>query len=66
MALGFDGDQVSLSLYSPNIAPSGLQACGKETFILGVTPLPSIAALSMENASSGAAVIDASIIFNGD
>ena len=43
---GFDGDQITLSVYYPDILPADLLLNGTATVVAGTTTFPSVVALN--------------------
>lgn len=62
--IGFDGDQVSLAAYYPEIAPTNIIGAGSATVAPGITTFPSFAAL--ENGSDSTRLADGSLALSGD
>lgn len=61
---GFDGDEITLTVYDPSISPANIIGYGTSTVSSGATAFPSLAALKTGN--SGIPVVDGSISFTND
>ena len=63
---GFDGDQVTLTIYSPAKIPADVVNFGTATVVPGVTTFPNDAALSRGPNAGSQNTIGASVAFSGD